>query len=124
MEIKVDDLSGQQVIGLIAEHLQGMAADSPPESIHALDLDGLKKPEITFWCAWEAEELLGLRCHARIELGACRTEIDAYSIGSPEKRRGETNSCPYDRGCQESGLYTNQSGDGFDGFVYPGAEAV
>ncbi len=44
MEILVDDLSGVQVIGLIAEHLQGMAEDSPPESIHALNLDGLKKP--------------------------------------------------------------------------------
>lgn len=40
----VDNLSGVQVIGLIAEHLQGMAEDSPPESVHALNLDGLKQP--------------------------------------------------------------------------------
>lgn len=60
MDIRVDDLSGVQVIGLIAEHLQGMAEDFPPESVHALNLDGLKKPGITFWCAWEDESCLAV----------------------------------------------------------------
>lgn len=86
MEIKVDDLSGHQVIGLIAEHLQGMAADSPPESIHALDLDGLKKPEITFWCAWEAEELLG--CGAMKELNSEHAELKSMRTASAHLRKG------------------------------------
>ncbi|MEK4662380.1 GNAT family N-acetyltransferase [Priestia sp. FSL H7-0729] len=86
MEIKVDDLSGVQVKALIAEHLQGMAADSPPESIHALNLDGLKKPEITFWCAWEGEDLLG--CGAIKELDPEHTELKSMRTASAHLRKG------------------------------------
>ncbi|WP_339239815.1 GNAT family N-acetyltransferase [Paenibacillus sp. FSL R5-0517] len=86
MEIKVDDLSGVQVKALIAEHLQGMAADSPPESIHALNLDGLKKPEITFWCAWEADELLG--CGAIKELDPEHAELKSMRTASAHLRKG------------------------------------
>ncbi|MCW3795345.1 GNAT family N-acetyltransferase [Paenibacillus sp. LS1] len=86
MEIKVDDLSGIQVKALIAEHLQGMAADSPPESIHALNLDGLKKPEITFWCAWEGDDLLG--CGAIKELNSEHAELKSMRTASAHLRKG------------------------------------
>lgn len=86
MEIKVDDLSGVQVKALIAEHLQGMAADSPPESIHALNLDGLKEPEITFWCAWEGEDLLG--CGAIKELDPEHAELKSMRTASAHLRKG------------------------------------
>ncbi|MFX3651444.1 MAG: GNAT family N-acetyltransferase [Paenibacillus sp.] len=86
MEIKVDDLSGVQVKALIAEHLQGMAADSPPESIHALNLDGLKKPEITFWCAWEGDDLLG--CGAIKELNSEHAELKSMRTASAHLRKG------------------------------------
>ncbi|MGG4403334.1 GNAT family N-acetyltransferase [Paenibacillus amylolyticus] len=86
MEIKVDDLSGVQVKALIAEHLQGMAADSPPESIHALNLDGLKKPEITFWCAWEGDDLLG--CGAIKELDLEHAELKSMRTASAHMRKG------------------------------------
>lgn len=82
----MDDLSGVQVKALIAEHLQGMAADSPPESIHALNLDGLKKPEITFWCAWEADELLG--CGAIKELDPEHAELKSMRTASAHLRKG------------------------------------
>jgi putative acetyltransferase len=59
MEIRVDDLTDQRIIDLLHVHLQGMTLHSPPESIHALDLGGLRRPEITFWTAWDDEELLG-----------------------------------------------------------------
>ncbi len=86
MEIKVDDLTGVQVKTLIAEHLQGMAADSPPESIHALNLDGLKKPEITFWCAWEGDDLLG--CGAIKELDPAHAELKSMRTASAHLRKG------------------------------------
>ncbi|APO44045.1 GNAT family N-acetyltransferase [Paenibacillus xylanexedens] len=86
MEIKVDDLSGVQVKALIAEHLQGMAADSPPESIHALNLDGLKEPEITFWCAWEGDDLLG--CGAIKELDSEHAELKSMRTASAHLRKG------------------------------------
>lgn len=82
----MDDLSGVQVKALIAEHLQGMAADSPPESIHALNLDGLKKPEITFWCAWEGEDLLG--CGAIKELNPEHAELKSMRTASAHLRKG------------------------------------
>jgi len=86
MEIRVDDLNGDQVKALIAEHLMGMAADSPPESIHALNLDGLKKPEITFWCAWDGEELLG--CGAIKELNAEHAELKSMRTAAAHLRKG------------------------------------
>jgi len=86
LEIKVDDLTGVQVKTLIAEHLQGMAADSPPESIHALNLDGLKKPEITFWCAWEGDDLLG--CGAIKELDPAHAELKSMRTASAHLRKG------------------------------------
>jgi putative acetyltransferase len=86
MDIRVDDLSGDQVRALIAEHLLGMAEDSPPESIHALNLDGLKKPEITFWCAWEGNELLG--CGAIKELNAEHGELKSMRTASAHLRKG------------------------------------
>jgi putative acetyltransferase len=86
VKILVDDLSRPQVIGLIAEHLQGMAEDSPPESIHALNLDGLKKPEITFWCAWEDEELLG--CGAIKELNKEHAELKSMRTAKKHLRKG------------------------------------
>ncbi|WP_340027456.1 GNAT family N-acetyltransferase [Paenibacillus sp. FSL H7-0940] len=86
MEIKVDDLNGIQVKDLIAEHLQGMAGDSPPESIHALNLDGLKKPEITFWCAWEAGDLMG--CGAMKELNPEHAELKSMRTASAHLRKG------------------------------------
>ena len=59
MQIKVDDLEGQAIIELLEEHMMDMQSSSPPESVHALDINGLKSPDITFWSAWEGEELLG-----------------------------------------------------------------
>ena len=49
VEIRLDDLSGIEIANFLAEHIQEMKAVSPPESKHALNLKGLKKPEITFW---------------------------------------------------------------------------
>jgi putative acetyltransferase len=53
LEIRVDRaLVHPQVIELLQEHLAGMHAESPPECVYALDLDGLRQPEITFLTAW------------------------------------------------------------------------
>lgn len=51
--IRVDRaLTHPQVLALLEEHLAGMRAASPPECVFALDLDGLRRPEITFLTAW------------------------------------------------------------------------
>ncbi|MGG0176841.1 GNAT family N-acetyltransferase [Gottfriedia acidiceleris] len=86
MEIKVDDLTGTEVAKLISEHLQGMTQHSPLESIHALNLEGLKKPEITFWSVWEHSELVG--CGALKELDPLHGEVKSMRTSSAHLRKG------------------------------------
>ncbi len=51
--IRVDRaLTHPQVLALLEEHLAGMRAASPPECVFALDLDGLRRPDITVLTAW------------------------------------------------------------------------
>jgi putative acetyltransferase len=71
--IVVDPLESAEVAGLLAEHLEDMTDHSPPENVHALDLEKLKAPGITFWTAWNDHELLG--CGALRELDSKHGEI-------------------------------------------------
>jgi putative acetyltransferase len=59
VHIQIDDLSGPEIRALLEEHLASMRRHSPPESVHALPIEELRKPEITFWTVWENGELLG-----------------------------------------------------------------
>lgn len=86
MKIIVDDLKGSEIYALLQEHLDSMKLYSPPESIHALDLDALRKPNITFWTAWEDGELLG--CGALKELDAQHGEIKSMRTSARHLRKG------------------------------------
>ena len=66
MQIRKDDLTDKKIADFLREHLEDMHEITPPESVHALDLEALRSPEITFWTAWEGDELLG--CGALKEL--------------------------------------------------------
>ena len=83
MKIERDDLSRPAIHELLEEHLCSMRALSPPESVHALDLERLRAPAITFWSAWEGDLLLG--CGALLELDARHGEVK--SMRTPEARR-------------------------------------
>ncbi len=86
MDIKTDDLRGSEVHGLLQEHLQSVALHSPPKSVHALDIEALRKPEITFWTVWESSELLG--CGALKELDSQHAEIKSMKTSSLHLRKG------------------------------------
>ena len=86
MQIRLDDLSGPEIRALLDEHLRDMALLSPPDSVHALDLDGLRAPEITFWTAWSNGELLG--CGALKELDRRHGEIKSMRTSVAHRRRG------------------------------------
>ncbi len=86
MDIRVDDLAGPEVANLLQEHLQDMALHSPPESIHALDLEALRSPDITFWCVWNGAELMG--CGALKELNAHHAEIKSMRTAAAYRRKG------------------------------------
>ena len=83
MKIEIDDLTRPAIHALLNEHLRSMHALSPPESVHALDLDSLRRPEITFWTAWDGPALLG--CGALKELS--RTHGEVKSMRTPEAQR-------------------------------------
>ena len=86
MDIRVDDLTGPEIFALLSEHLADMHLNSPPESIHALDLTGLRQPEITFWTIWEGDQLAG--CGALKELAATQGEIKSMRTAKTFRRQG------------------------------------
>jgi len=86
MRIVLDDLRGPEVSNLIGEHLRNMHQLSPPESIHALGLEKLRQPDITFWTVWEGAELLG--CGALKELDASHGEIKSMRTAAAHLRKG------------------------------------
>ena len=84
MKIVEDDLSGPEIAALLSEHLDDMRATSPPESKHALDLDDLRHPDVSFWSAYDGDELVG--CGAIKRLDASHAEVK--SMRTARSRRG------------------------------------
>jgi putative acetyltransferase len=85
-DIRRDDVTGAEVTALIRLHLDSMQAQSPPESVHALGLDALRKPEITFWSVWDGRELAG--CGALKELDREHGEIKSMRTAPQHLRKG------------------------------------
>jgi putative acetyltransferase len=86
LDIRVDDLRGAAIAALLEEHLAAMRAASPACSVHALDLDALRGPRITFWTAWDGDDLLG--CGALKALDAHTAELKSMRTATPYLRRG------------------------------------
>ena len=86
MHIELDDLSRPEVAELLKEHSREYVCDSPPESVHALPIEGLRSPDITFWSVWENGELLG--CGALKELDPQHGEIKLMRTASAHLRKG------------------------------------
>ena len=92
MNIKQEDFSDHQreekIAAFLTEHLQDMRRVSPPESVHALDLDELKKSDITFWVIWNTDKLADfpLACGAVKQLDEYHGELK--SMRTSEKYRG------------------------------------
>lgn len=66
--IRPGELDDPAVRGLLEYHLQQMHAQSPPGSVYALDLSGLRHPRIQLWSVWRDEAL--------VAVGALRTLDD------------------------------------------------
>jgi putative acetyltransferase len=86
MHVKLDDLSGPEIRALLEEHLRNMHLLSPPESVHALDIDALRGPGITFWTVREGGALLG--CGALKELDPRHAEIKSMRTAAAHLRKG------------------------------------
>ena len=86
VDIRIDDLRGDAIIALLRDHLDAMRRVSPPESVHALDLAGLRQPDITFWTAWDGATLAG--CAALKELDDAHGEVKSMRTAASYVRRG------------------------------------
>lgn len=85
IEIKLDDLSGEPIKKLLETHLKNAALHSPEDAIFALDIKALKAPEISFWSAWQDDQILA--CGAIKMLDQEHGEIK--SMHTLEKARGK-----------------------------------
>lgn len=81
-----DDLSGEAIRGLIALHLAGMHANSPADSVFAMDIDRLRAPDVTFWSLWDGGALLG--CGAMKQLDPHQGEIKSMRTVPEATGRG------------------------------------
>ena len=86
MKIEIDDLTRPAIHALLNEHLRSMHALSPPGSVHALDLESLRRPEITFWTAWDGPLLLG--CGALMALSSTHGEVKSMRTPEAQRRTG------------------------------------
>ena len=86
LHIREDDLTGERITDFLREHLANMHEITPPESIHALGLEALRAPEITFWSAWEGDELLG--CGALKELDSKSGEVKSMRTAQAQRGKG------------------------------------
>jgi putative acetyltransferase len=86
MHIELDDLSRPEIAELLKEHMAHMFLVTPRESVHALPIEGLRSPDITFWSVWENGELLG--CGALKELDPQHGEIKSMRTVSAHLRKG------------------------------------
>jgi putative acetyltransferase len=89
MRITVDDLTDPvdtAVVDLLDEHVSQLRSISPPESTHALDLDRLRAPGVTFWVARDGDEVLG--CGALTEVEPGHGEVKSMRTAPTAQRRG------------------------------------
>jgi putative acetyltransferase len=114
IEIKIDDLSSPIIIKFLQDHLQHMIDVTPPGCVHALDVDSLKEPEITFWSVWAGQILVG--CGALKELDSTHAELKSMRTAPSHLGKGvashllkfilsEAKSRQYHRVSIESGSY-------------------
>jgi putative acetyltransferase len=64
-----DDLTGPDIVALLQLHLDEMHAWSPPESVHAMPVERLRQPDVTFWSAWDGAHLAGCGALKQIDAG-------------------------------------------------------
>ncbi len=96
--IRQDDLTGAQVQALLGEHLRDMALHSPADSVHALDLSGLRKPDIRLWTIWQgltpdgaidgSHDAVLLGCGALKALSTTHGEVKSMRTALAHRRQG------------------------------------
>jgi putative acetyltransferase len=79
-------LDDPRVITLLHTHLIRARAETARGSAHALDLSGLRAPEVTFWSAWEGDAVVGVGALKR--LSADHGEVKSMHTAEAARGRG------------------------------------
>jgi putative acetyltransferase len=86
MHIVEGGLDDPRVVELLHIHLARARAETAPGSSHALDLSGLRSPDVTFWSAWEGDSLAGVG--ALKQLSADHGEVKSMHTAESMRGRG------------------------------------
>jgi putative acetyltransferase len=114
ISIRIDDLSSSASQSIVKEHMAGMLANTPIESVHALPLEKLRQPNIKFWTAWIGSELCG--CGALQTLDTQHGEVKTMRTRAKFLRNGVGQTVlthiinhPTERGIKRLSLETGSS---------------
>jgi putative acetyltransferase len=90
MDLRATGLDDPRVIALLDHHTARARAETAPGSAHALNLAGLKAPEVHFWTAWEGDTPLGTGAWMSLpaEYGRHHGEIKSMHVAEVARRRG------------------------------------
>ena len=86
MRIVEGGLDDPRVVALVQTHVTRARWETKRGSAHALDLDGLRTPDMTFWSAWEGDQVVGVAALRR--LGADHGEVKSMHTAEAARGRG------------------------------------
>ena len=86
VQIVIDDLTGPAIVAFLSDHVEEMRTVTPPESSHALDVDGLRAPEVTVWSISDGHGVVA--CGALKELDAGHAEIKSMRTAASHRGQG------------------------------------
>ena len=81
-----DDLTGDQVLGLLQLHLDEMHRWSPACKVHAMPAERLRAPDVSFFSAWDGEGLAAVG--ALKDLGGGRGELKSMRAAPAYRGKG------------------------------------
>ena len=87
MHIRIEDPATADITALLEQHLDEMRSISPPESKHALDIEGLRDARISFWAVRDDDGRL-MGCGALSDLGDGHGEIKSMRTDPAHRRKG------------------------------------
>jgi putative acetyltransferase len=86
MKIRIGDTYDPRVIALLDYHYTTARAQTAPGSAHALDLSGLRAPDIAFWAGWDGETVVAVG--ALKTISASYGEVKSMHTLAAARRRG------------------------------------
>jgi putative acetyltransferase len=86
MHIIEGGLDDPRVVELLHTHRARARAETAPGSAYALDVSGLRAPDVTFWSAWEGDAVVGIGALKR--LSGDHGEVKSMHTAEAARGRG------------------------------------